>query len=76
MLNANDDAPARYLLTNDAARLLNVSPQTIRLWERTGRLPAVKTTRGVRLFDRRDVERLARERSHTNTTAEGGEHAR
>ena len=62
MLNAHDTCPARFLLTNDAARLLNVSPQTIRVWERAGRLAAVKTAGGVRLFDRRDVERLARER--------------
>ena len=62
MVNANDNCPPRFLLTNDAARLLNVSPQTIRVWERAGRLVAVKTARGVRLFDRRDVERLARER--------------
>ena len=51
------------LLTGEAARVLDVSVDTIQLWERIGRLPAVKTTTGVRLFDRRDVERLARERS-------------
>lgn len=50
------------VLTTEAARLLRVSAETIRLWERQGRLPAIKTERGVRLFDRRDVERLARER--------------
>ena len=50
------------ILTTEAARILHVSAETIRLWERRGRLPALKTERGVRLFDRRDVERLARER--------------
>jgi excisionase family DNA binding protein len=50
------------LLTSEVARLLNVSPETVRIWERLGKLPALKTSRGVRLFDRRDVERLARER--------------
>ena len=64
MVNANA-APASFLLTNDAARYLSVSPQTIRVWERRGKLSAVKTERGVRLFDRRDVERLARERQST-----------
>jgi excisionase family DNA binding protein len=51
------------LLTSEAARVLGVSPDTVRLWERIGRLPAVKTDRGVRLFNRADVERvrLARE---------------
>ena len=50
------------VLTTEAARILKVSPETIRHWERIGILPALKTERGVRLFDRRDVERLARER--------------
>ena len=50
------------VLTTEAAHILKVSPETIRHWERIGILPAVKTERGVRLFDRRDVERLARER--------------
>src|SRR4051812_24033018 len=50
MMNANPSGSSDFLLTNDAARYLDVSPQTIRVWERTGRLPAVKTERGVRLF--------------------------
>ena len=50
------------VLSGEAARILNVSVDTVRLWERLGRLPALKTATGVRLFDRRDVERLARER--------------
>jgi excisionase family DNA binding protein len=50
------------LLTSDVARLLSVSSDTVRLWERLGRLPALKTAGGTRLFDRRDVEQLARER--------------
>jgi DNA-binding transcriptional MerR regulator len=50
------------VLTSEAARILNVSPQTVRIWERIGRLRAVKAAKGVRVFDRRDVDRLARER--------------
>jgi len=53
----------RLLLTNEVAHILNVSPDTVRLWERLGRLPAVKTPGGVRLFAQRDVEQLALERS-------------
>jgi excisionase family DNA binding protein len=55
--------PDRFdaLLTSEAARILRVSAETVRLWERSGRLPAQKTGRGVRLFDRRDVLRLAQE---------------
>jgi DNA-binding transcriptional MerR regulator len=50
------------LLTNHAARILEVSPQTIRAWERAGRLKALKTASGVRLFARTDVEALAKDR--------------
>lgn len=71
MMHANNTADD-LLLTNEAARLLDVSPQTIRLWERAGRLPAIKTTKGVRLFNRRDVENLAQERRQL---AEHREHA-
>ena len=51
------------LLTTEAAQILKVSPETVRLWERNGRLPALKTSRGVRLFNRFDVERLRDARS-------------
>ena len=56
------------LLTNEAARVLAVSPETVRFWERVGRLRAVKTASGLRLFDRRDVERLARDREARSIT--------
>lgn len=51
------------LLTADAARILNVTPATVRTMETRGELPAERTERGVRLFDRATVERLARERA-------------
>ena len=51
-----------FLLTSEVARVLGVTPETVRHWERVGRLPAQKTSTGVRLFDRRDVERFARAR--------------
>jgi excisionase family DNA binding protein len=61
------------LLTSEVARILNVSAETVRLWERSGRLPALKTEKGVRLFDRRDVvalaEQLAREREERRAAA-------
>ena len=57
--------PLDPVLTTEAARILDVSAETVRHWERVGILPAVKTERGVRLFDRRDVERVARERQGT-----------
>ena len=56
------------LLTSEVAQLLRVSEATVRLWERAGRLHATKTTGGVRLFDRHDVERLVRERAQAVDT--------
>jgi DNA-binding transcriptional MerR regulator len=55
-------APLDPVLTTEAARILEVAPETIRHWERVGILPALKTERGVRLFSRRDCERLRDER--------------
>ncbi len=52
------------LQTGDAARLCGVSSTTIHLWERIGKLPALRTASGVRLFRRCDVEQLASERQH------------
>jgi len=57
------------VLTTEAARILGVSTETVRLWERKGILPAHKTTGGVRLFDRADVERLAAERRARQSNA-------
>jgi excisionase family DNA binding protein len=42
-------------LTSEVAQILHVSEGTVRLWERVGRLRAVRTARGVRLFDRDEV---------------------
>ena len=51
----------KYVLTSEAARLLNRTPDAIRAMERSGRLSAVRVGH-VRLFPRREVERLAAER--------------
>ncbi len=47
----------------DAARLLGVVPATVRQMERDGRLPAMRTAGGVRVFRLVDVERLGIERA-------------
>ena len=47
------------LLTSQVARLLDRSAETVRLMERQGRLPAIKTEKGVRLFALADVEAVA-----------------
>ena len=49
-------------LTSDVARILNCTPDYVRQLERAGQLAASKTESGVRLFNRVDVERFARER--------------
>ena len=46
------------LTVSHAARALKVAANTVRLWERQGKLPVLRTTSGVRLFDRRDIDRL------------------
>ena len=61
-MNTEPPAADPPLLTNEVARVLNVTPETVRSYERVGRLRAVKTASGLRLFDRRDVERLAQQR--------------
>ena len=57
--------PPTFLTVSDAARLAGVSAQTIRAWERTGRVPAIRTASGVRLFEREVVQRVAETRRHT-----------
>jgi DNA-binding transcriptional MerR regulator len=49
------------MTTNTVARLLRRSADSVRRYEREGRLPAVRTESGIRLFDPIAVERLARE---------------
>jgi excisionase family DNA binding protein len=54
------------LSTADAAKILGLSADMVRLLAREGRLqPAAQTTRGLRLFRREDVEELAAERAGT-----------
>jgi excisionase family DNA binding protein len=53
---------AALLETSMAARMLDVSADTVRAWSQQGRLRSVRTAGGTRLFARRDVERLREER--------------
>jgi len=50
-------------LAAEAARILGVTPATVRLMESRGELQATRTPSGVRIFDRADVEQLAAERA-------------
>jgi excisionase family DNA binding protein len=55
------------LTVSSAAKILKTSEGTVRRLERSGELPAQRTSSGVRLFDRADVDRLARERAERRT---------
>jgi DNA-binding transcriptional MerR regulator len=54
---------SEFLMTTDVAREAEVAGQTVILWERTKKLPALRTANGTRLFRRIDVDRFLRERA-------------
>lgn len=58
---------SEFMLTADVAREKAVTPATVRQWERSGKLPAIKTVTGVRLFNRSDVEAFAGTRKRTRS---------
>jgi excisionase family DNA binding protein len=51
------------LTTGSVARMLNCSPDYVRLLAREGRLPVLRTRLGQRLFILEDVERFAQDRA-------------
>ena len=55
-------APDDLLNTSDAARFLGVSADWVRDLSNKGRIPAMRTSAGHRLFKRSDLEKLAAER--------------
>ena len=62
----------RFLSTADASRVLGVTPATIRLMARRGKLPvAAMTEGGMHLFRRTAVEALARRRSRHQAARRG-----
>jgi molybdopterin-binding protein len=59
-------APEQNLSVGEAAKALGVSADTIRRWDRAGKLRTVRDARNRRLVPRREVERLsARPQRHT-----------
>ena len=48
------------IMVNEAAKILSRSPAAVRFYVAEGKLRALRTNRGVRLFRRRDVEKFAR----------------
>lgn len=55
-------APA-YMTVCEVARQCGVTGETVRNWERNGKLRAFKTETGVRFFDRNDVRAHAAKRA-------------
>jgi excisionase family DNA binding protein len=51
-----------WLTVADVAKRLNVTPDTVRDLERRGRLNAIRTVGGVRLFKEAEVERFLQHR--------------
>ena len=60
--------PDDLMTAADAARILELSSDMVRLIARSGALPYMSTVSGVRLFKRADVDALAQRRK----TREGG----
>jgi excisionase family DNA binding protein len=61
---AKHTRPDDLMTSSDAARILGLSSDMVRLLARRGALPiAARTIGGVRLFRREDVERVARDRA-------------
>jgi molybdopterin-binding protein len=52
--------PDEGVLLGDAARALQVSPDTLRRWERAGKLHTTRDAANRRRVPRREIERLAR----------------
>ena len=52
-----------FLTTLPAARRVGIGPERLRQLERAGRISAIRTSSGLRLFRQADVERLAAERA-------------
>ena len=55
-------ADNEFLMSSEVARELGVAKETVLLWERTGKLLAIKATNGFRFFSRAEVERMKHER--------------
>ena len=59
----NTPDPNDLLTPSDAARVLGLSADSVRVLSDSGRLPAMRTVSGRRLFRRFDVDRLALQRA-------------
>jgi len=67
MVQRQGDNESDWMTTQEVARAAHgaIGAATVRLWERTGKLPAIRTASGRRLFRRTDVERVLADRRRT-----------
>lgn len=65
------DSDDEIFTITDAARLLNISQAGVRYLVDKGELPVVRTARGLRLFNRRDVLRVAAARDAARHARQG-----
>ena len=61
----------QLLTASDAARILGLSRDMVRILSQKGRLPAQRAANGYYLFRRGDVENLARVRAERGATGRG-----
>ena len=61
--------PNDLMTPSDAARILGLSADSVRVLGDSGRLPALRTVGGRRLFRRGDVEELAAQRARAAVEA-------
>lgn len=59
----------KFLTVGETAKRLAVSVDSVRRFERTGALSAVKVGKGIRLFELRDVERFREQRERRSGQA-------
>lgn len=63
MTVATHQNPDELMTTGDVSKLLGLTSQYVQAMARRGKLPVAETTvGGIRLFRRRDIERIADER--------------
>jgi len=63
---------SKFLSTGEVAKILDCSAEWVRICANSGDLPAIKTSRGMRLFREKDVERLLEKRNASKRDLTGG----
>jgi excisionase family DNA binding protein len=63
------------ITVSPAAKILKTSEGTVRALARRRVLPSTRTSTGLRLFEKADVERVARDRAKSHTTSRSPEAA-